>query len=70
MRHIKRRQVYDEDYNEIVAWGILKVSTYEIQRPPNGKNNFPYYLEQYLQELRSKCNQVTRFDKQSTSNYN
>lgn len=47
MRRLKRRYVYEDDYNMIIDWAKL----YKIQSP-NNVNNFPYYLEQYINSLK------------------
>lgn len=47
MKDLKRRYVYEETYNEIMDWAKRK----EI-RSPNNKDNFPYFLSEYLKELK------------------
>ena len=47
MKELKRRYVYEENYNEIMEWARSN----EI-RPPNNKDNFPYFLSEYLKELK------------------
>lgn len=47
MKDLKRRYVYEETYNEIMEWARSK----EI-RSPNNKDNFPYFLSEYLKELK------------------
>jgi len=47
MKDLKRRYVYEETYNEIMDWAKGK----EI-RSPNNKDNFPYFLSEYLKELK------------------
>ena len=50
---IKRIYVYEELYHKIMMWGSNAVWSGKIQKPPNYKNNFPYYLEQYIISLNS-----------------
>jgi hypothetical protein len=47
MKDLKRRYVYEETYNEVMEWAKRK----EI-RSPNFKNNFPYFLSEYLKEMK------------------
>jgi hypothetical protein len=47
MKELKRRYIYEETYNEVMEWAKRK----EI-RAPNHKNNFPYFLSEYLKELK------------------
>ena len=47
MKDLKRRYVYEETHNEIMEWAKRK----EI-RSPNNKDNFPYFLSEYLKELK------------------
>lgn len=46
MKDLKRRYVYEETYEEIMAWGKTRGI-----RSPNGKSNFPFFLSEYLKEL-------------------
>ena len=45
-KSLKRRYVYEETYEEIMEWGKTRGI-----RPPNGKDNFPFFLSEYLKEL-------------------
>jgi len=47
MKDLKRRYVYEENYNEIIDWAKRN----EI-RSPNNKDNFPFFLSQYLKKLK------------------
>jgi hypothetical protein len=41
-----RKYVYKQDYEEVMSWAKLK----EL-RGPNYKENFPYFLHEYLQAM-------------------
>ena len=44
---IKRRYIYEKTYQEIITWAkINKI------KAPNNKDNFPFYLEKYIEELK------------------
>ena len=45
MQDLKRRYVYAQTFEEVMAWAKEK----EI-RAPNRKNNFPSFLQEYLKE--------------------
>ncbi len=53
MKSLKRRYVYEETYEEVMQWA----RQHDV-RAPNNKNNFPYYLAEYVKALR--CNDVAR----------
>jgi hypothetical protein len=44
MRALKRRYVYKETFDTIILW-----AKNNNIKSPNRKNNFPYYLEKYLE---------------------
>jgi len=46
MKDLKRRYVYEETHQEIIDWANSKGV-----RTPNRKENFPYFLQEYLKEL-------------------
>jgi len=46
MKDLRRRYVYEETYQEVIAWANSKGV-----RAPNRKENFPYFLQEYLKEL-------------------
>ena len=50
MKPLKRRYVYEEIHDEIVEWAHSK----EI-RAPNRKDNFPFFLSEYLKELKKRA---------------
>tara|TARA_R100000750_G_C2302332_1_gene79323 strand:- start:325 stop:507 length:183 start_codon:yes stop_codon:yes gene_type:complete len=43
-----RKYVYASTFLKILTWGVKSVEGGLIRQPPNHKENFPYYLEQYL----------------------
>ena len=49
MKLLKRRYVYSETYDEVMAYS----NQYKL-RKPYFKNNFPFFLEQYIQHLKEK----------------
>jgi len=48
---MKRRYVYDELYKEVMDWA----EEHKI-RSPNSKDNFPFYLQQFVNDLKFKNN--------------
>jgi hypothetical protein len=46
---LKRKYVYQETYDTVCEWASINHI-----RPPNYKNNFPYFLQEYIKELRGK----------------
>ena len=47
MKQLTRRYVYETTYNEVIAWAKKnKILS------PNRKENFPYYLEEYIKQNR------------------
>lgn len=54
MQKLKRRYVYAETFDEIMAWAKEKGI-----RAPNRKNNFPFFLQEYLKE-KGGCQNVER----------
>lgn len=53
MKDLRRRYVYEETYNEIIEWAKSNGV-----RSPNNKNNFPFYLAEYLKELKRNTSNV------------
>ena len=45
MKDLKRRYVYAETFDVIIQWAKEKGI-----RAPNRKNNFPFFLQEYLKE--------------------
>jgi len=52
MKPLKRRYVYEENFEEIMAWAHSRGI-----RAPNRKDNFPYFLDAYLKELKGESTQ-------------
>jgi len=52
VRKTRRPYVYEDTFNEIMLWGREAVRGHVIPRPPNNKDNFPYYLELYIKHLK------------------
>jgi len=50
MKDLKRRYVYEETFHEVMEWAKNKGV-----RAPNYKENFPYFLQEYLKELQGGC---------------
>jgi hypothetical protein len=54
MKPLKRRYVYQETHEEVMSWAKSRGI-----RAPNGKDNFPFFLEAYLKELKGGvCNEI------------
>jgi hypothetical protein len=52
-RKTLRRYIYEENEKEIVEWAKAQIKEQRMQeKTPNGKANFPFYLQQYLNHLR------------------
>ena len=47
-----RRYIYEENEKEITEWAEKMVHEQRMMRPPNGKANFPFYLQQYINHLK------------------
>jgi hypothetical protein len=43
MNELKRRYVYEEDYEKVMTW-----AKQNNIRSPNWKTNFPFFLNKYL----------------------
>lgn len=50
MKAIKRRYVYESVFDEVNNFAKV-----HKLRSPNNKNNFPFYLEQYINHLKDKA---------------
>lgn len=50
MKPLKRRYVYEETHDEVMAWAHSRGI-----RAPNGKDNFPFFLDEYIKELRKRA---------------
>lgn len=51
---LTRQYVYDETFNEIMAWAKIQKDIGNL-KTPNHKANFPFYLEQYISHLKFKA---------------
>ena len=49
MAKTKRRYVYEKTYQDVMEWAKK-----QDLRSPNAKENFPFYLEQFLNHLNFK----------------
>jgi len=47
-----RRYIYEDDEKEITEWAEKMIREHRMMKPPNGKTNFPFYLEQYHNHLK------------------
>ena len=47
--------IYEELYNKVMCWvfDMKKIDRFYF-RSPNNKDNFPYYLRRYMQEMGGK----------------
>lgn len=54
MKDLKRRYVYEDTFKEIVEWAKT-----QGVRAPNYKENFPFFLQEYIKE-RGGCKNVER----------
>jgi len=52
MAKLSRRYVYEKTEREVTKWAERMIHERRIDKPPNGKNNFPYYLDKYLEHLK------------------
>jgi len=52
MKQTKRRYIYTETFNQIMKWARRMIQSGMIDRPPNYRENFPFYLEQYINHLK------------------
>ena len=52
MKESTRRYVYKETYDEVMLWAKKLRKINMISRPPNNKDNFPFYLKQYILHLK------------------
>ena len=51
-KKLTRRYVYQDMYDEIIRWSKKRPS---LPRSPNGKENFCFLLEKYIQELKQNA---------------
>lgn len=49
MIELKRRYIYEDTYSKVLEWGRRMKQMGVIDRPTNRKDNFPYYLEKYIE---------------------
>ena len=47
-----RRYVYEETEKEIIEWAETMIREHRMDKPPNCRSNFPFYLEQYINHLK------------------
>lgn len=47
-----RRDVYAENEKEVTEWAKTMIREQRMMKPPNWKANFPFYLEQYHNNLK------------------
>ena len=50
-----RRYIYQETFKEVMNWTEEMKKIEMIDRPPNGKDNFPFCLQQYLRYLKFRA---------------
>jgi hypothetical protein len=55
MKDLKRRYVYEDTYKEVIEW-----ANSNGVRAPNYKENFPFFLQEYLKELGGGTQNVER----------
>lgn len=53
-KYCRRAYIYPEEHEEIYDWGVEAIKTRKIPRPPNGKPNFSYFLQQYIKHLKDQ----------------
>lgn len=51
-KETKRRYIYVETYEKVMKWA--KEKELLLYHAPNNKSNFPFFLEQYINELEYK----------------
>jgi len=51
-KKIRRRYIYDKTEQEITEWAERMLKEERMTPPPNGRTNFPYYLEQFINHLK------------------
>jgi len=57
MKKTVRRYVYEETEKEVMDWVNDPVTQQILDKPPNNKANFPFYLKQYINHLKFKARQ-------------
>jgi len=53
MKEVARRYLYEATHKEVMAWA--KDRQLLLHHSPNNKSNFPFFLEQYIAELKWKA---------------
>ena len=53
MTQITRRYIYEDTLKEVMVW--YYTNREKIARPPNNKENFHFYLQEYLNHLKFKA---------------